>query len=132
VRITVVTVGDEALAAAARMALPRLQERTRDAVRNFTPLLAERIQTAASGRPGPNIVSGNLYGSIEMTQQSSEWGEATVGTSVPYAQRLEYGFYGTDSLGRNYSQPPYPFFSRAVEGSAEEFVSVLQRAINGG
>lgn len=131
-RVTVVAVGDETLMAAARMALPQLQGRTRDAVQQFAPLLAERIQTAASGRPGPNIVSGELYGSVQYEVEGSEWGEATVGTSTPYARRLEYGFYGTDSLGRHYSQPPYPFFSRAVEGSQGEFVAALQRAINGG
>lgn len=127
-----VAVGDEALAAAARLALPQLQARTRAAVQQFAPLLAERIQTAASGRPGPNIVSGELYGSVQVSYEGGEWGEATVGTSTPYARRLEYGFYGTDSIGRTYAQPPYPFFSRAVEGSQSEFISVLERAINGG
>ena len=131
--ITIVPIGAEALQGAAASALPAAQARVRAAVEMFSALLAERVQTAASGRPGPNIVSGNLYGSIQMTQEGGDgWGAAVVGTDVPYGPRLEFGFYGTDSLGRNYNQPPYPFFSRAVEGSVGEFISVLQAAINGG
>jgi hypothetical protein len=30
------------------------------------------------------------------------------------------------------SQQPYPFFSRAIEGSLDEFLTVMQRAVNGG
>lgn len=131
--ITIIPIGGEAVAAAALVSLPALQSRVSAAVSVFSILLAERIQTAASGRPGPNIVSGNLYGSISVDHDDGGgWGGATVGTDVPYGPRLEYGFYGTDSLGRNYNQPPYPFFSRAVEGSTGEFISLLQAAVNGG
>jgi hypothetical protein len=104
------------------------------AVHQFAPLLAERIQTAASGRPGPNIVSGNLYGSIQVDHTLGDvdgWGAATVYTNVVYARRLELGFNGSDALGRVYNQPPYPFFGRAVEGSVDEFIAVIERAVNG-
>lgn len=126
--------GDEAIATALRTLNPRLKARTTAAVHQFAVLLTERIQTAASGRPGPNIVSGQLYGSILIDHTLGDvdgWGAATVYTATVYAPRLEFGFYGTDSLGRNYNQPPYPFFGRAVEGSVGEFASVMQRAVNG-
>ena len=127
--------GDAAFAQALRVEPAKLKARTTAGVHRFAVLLAERIQTAASGRPGPNIVSGNLYGSIAIDHTLGDvdgWGVATVYTNVIYARRLELGFYGTDSLGRSYNQPPYPFFSRAVEGSVDEFRSVMQRAVNGG
>ncbi len=126
--------GDAALASALAAALPNLKQQTTAPVHQLAPLLAERIQTAASGRPGPNIQSGNLYGSIQVDHTLGDadgWGAATVGTSVIYAARLELGFNGTDSLGRSYNQPPYPFFGRAVEGSIGEFISIMQRAVNG-
>lgn len=134
VAISVRVQGDAALASALATAMPRLKQRTTAAVHQFAVLLAERIQTAASGRPGPNIVSGNLYGSIQIDHTLGDadgWGVATVYTNVIYARRLELGFYGTDSLGRHYNQPPYPFFSRAVEGSVDEFRAVMERAVNG-
>ncbi len=125
--------GDAALAAACLTAIPRLKQRTTMAVHEFAPLLAERMQTAASGRPGPNIQSGNLYGSFQVDHTLGDvdgWGAATVYTDVIYARRLEFGFYGADSLGRVYNQPPYPFFGRAVEGSVGEFVAMIERAVN--
>ena len=126
--------GDAALAAACAAAIPNLKQRTTMAVHQFAVLLAERIQTAASGRPGPNIVSGNLYGSILIDHTLGDadgWGVATVYTNTIYARRLELGFHGADSLGRNYNQPPYPFFGRGVEGSIGEFIAMMQRAVNG-
>ena len=133
-QVSVRVQGDAALAAALGTEAPRMKQRTTAAVHQFAVLLAERIQTAASGRPGPNIVSGNLYGSIAIDHTLGDvdgWGVATVYTDTVYAPRLELGFYGTDSLGRSYNQPPYPFFSRAVEGSVDEFRDVIQRAVNG-
>jgi hypothetical protein len=127
--------GTEALQAASEVALVGLKARTTQAVRDFSSMLVERIQTAASGRPGPNIVTGNLYGSfiIDRTIGDADgWGVATIGTEVPYSRRLELGFYGTDSLGRSYSQQPYPFFGRAIEGSVDEFLTVMRNAVNGG
>jgi hypothetical protein len=133
--ITITVTGDDALRQAALLALPALKARTTAAVHQFSTMLVDRIQAAASGRPGPNIVTGNLYGSILIDHNLGDtdgWGVATVYTDVPYSRRLELGFYGTDSLGRSYNQQPYPFFSRAVEGSVSEFIEVMQSAVNGG
>lgn len=37
-----------------------------------------------------------------------------VGTAVVYAGRIEFGFAGTDSLGRNYNQSAQPYLRPAV------------------
>lgn len=75
---------------------------------------------------GPAVVSGRLRKSIVITSQgpTGRWGwEATVAPTVVYARRIELGFSGTDSRGRNYNQPAYPYF-----GTAYHFVmSVVAR-----
>lgn len=38
-----------------------------------------------------------------------------IGTDVEYARRLEYGFNGTDSLGRQYSQAAQPYLRPAAD-----------------
>lgn len=38
-----------------------------------------------------------------------------VGTDVEYARRIEYGFNGTDSLGRQYSQAAQPYLRPAAD-----------------
>jgi hypothetical protein len=37
-----------------------------------------------------------------------------VGPTTEYGRRVELGFVGRDSLGRNYNQQPYPYFGPAV------------------
>lgn len=44
---------------------------------------------------------------VEMTQEAGHT-VGLVGTDAPYARRLEFGFAGKDSLGRNYNQAPAP------------------------
>lgn len=79
-------------------------------------LLETRIKANASGRPGPNVITGD-YRRSWTTQITHGLGGAmaTVGTNKPQARRLEYGFYGVDALGRSYSQSPYPHVGPAVD-----------------
>lgn len=73
------------------------------------------VRGYASGRPGPRVITGNFRRSI--TADSAVAGTTVlgqIGSNAAQARRLEYGFYGTDVLGRNYSQPPYPSFQPAV------------------
>lgn len=65
---------------------------------------------------GPAVVSGRLRNSIVITSHgpTGKWGyQATVAPTVVYARRIELGFSGTDSLGRTYNQPAYPYFGPA-------------------
>lgn len=74
--------------------------------------LVEAVQLHASGRPGPNVVTGAYRGGIRIVGALVE-GDGTVaatlvGTDHPAWHRLEFGFVGVDSLGRHYHQSPYP------------------------
>lgn len=82
-------------------------------------LLQTKVKAYASkprtGPPGPRIQTGDYNRSISLNM-GTEVGSpvATVGTNKPQGRRLEYGFVGTDSLGRHYNQPPYPHFRPAL------------------
>lgn len=69
------------------------------------------------GEGGPGVVTGFMRGSIQVRADHAltptVW-ETTVYPSGPYYRRLELGFSGRDSLGRNYDQPPYPFMAPAL------------------
>lgn len=41
--------------------------------------------------------------------------ESLIGTTAPQGRRLEFGFTGTDRLGRHYNQPPYPHVAPALD-----------------
>jgi hypothetical protein len=76
--------------------------------RHFGQLLRTRVMAKASGRPGPNTITGDYRRSWQV--KVSGGGSSTtaeVGTNAVQGPRLEYGFNGTDSLGRTYNQPPF-------------------------
>lgn len=65
---------------------------------------------------GPGVVTGRLRNSIVVVSQgpTGAFGyQVTVAPTVVYSRRLELGFNGTDSRGRRYNQPPYPFLGPA-------------------
>lgn len=83
--------------------------------RTYTHLLVEEIKQNASGRPGPEIVTGQYHDSwtADFTYEDGTLvGDAF--TNEPQANRLEHGFHGVDSIGRAYDQPPYPHVLPAV------------------
>ena len=95
--------------------------------------MAGAMQSHASGRPGPRVQSGDLRGSILVDHEIGDpdgFGAATVYTDVIYSRRLEYGFYGTDSLGRTFNQPPYPFFGPGFNQVAPDFIRDLQDVLS--
>lgn len=53
-----------------------------------------------------------------------------VGTNVVYAARVELGFKGKDSLGRNYNQSPKPYLVPAIEEHKQEILNFIQKHIN--
>ncbi|MFH9236034.1 hypothetical protein [Streptomyces globisporus] len=61
------------------------------------------IRANATGRPGPNVITGKYRSSWEVVGRAIPHGaQCTIGTNEPQGRRLEYGFYGTDSIGRHY------------------------------
>lgn len=74
-----------------------------------------RIRGNASGRPGPNVITGAYRNSWRPETHRIPYGAiCTLGTDAPQGRRLELGFNGTDSLGRSYNQPPFPHVQPAL------------------
>ena len=72
--------------------------------------------------------TGTLKKSIHTEPRGSH--AVSVGTDVPYAARIEFGFAGTDSRGRTYNQAAQPYLRPALdENKAEverEFADALE------
>ena len=65
----------------------------------------------------PNIVTGDLRRSImadSVTRLSFANYSVTIAPRMVYGRRVELGFVGADSLGRNYNTPGYPYFMPGV------------------
>lgn len=89
-----------------------------------------RIRGNASGRPGPNVVSGAYRNSWRPETKRLPYGAVcTIGTDLPYGRRLEFGFTGTDSLGRYYDQPPFPHVQPALPYIEQTLMGQMRLAI---
>ena len=99
-------------------------------VKHHGHLLRTRVMAKASGRPGPNVITGDYRRSITVVFSHAEgMHTATVGTNNPQARRLEFGFHGQDSLGRHYNQPPRPHFGPALDEIEPGYLAGLESAL---
>ncbi|MFJ1837841.1 hypothetical protein ACIOJ9_28725 [Streptomyces sp. NPDC088175] len=120
------------LAAAMARAAARVGPVTARAVGHEATVLQSLIRAAASGRPGPNAITGRYRASWQVQVHPRQHGAtATVGTFAPQARRLELGFYGTDALGRVYAQPPFPHVAPALALVQTRFAERIAAAAMG-
>lgn len=93
-------------------------------------LLETTVKRNASGRPGPNAPTGDYRGSWNTrVYRGPDRITSTTGTNRPQAARLEYGFHGTDALGRVYNQPPYPHAGPALDEIEPLLIAAASAAI---
>lgn len=86
-----------------------------------TSILSKAVRAAAlpiqnAAKVNAPVLTGTLRRSIHTEVQLDGVGAvARVGTDVPYARRIEYGFQDTDALGRRYHQPARPYLRKALD-----------------
>ncbi len=87
-----------------------------------------RIRDDAKGyAPVRKKQGGNLRNSIRGEMLSPL--TAVVETNVVYAARQEFGFIGTDKLGRTYNQQGRLYMTRAAEENTERLLAGIRREI---
>ena len=79
----------------------------------------------------PNVGMGTLRNSITHAVTTDRHGAVGAygvrkGPASDYALRLEKGFYGTDSLGRNYNVAPRPYLSPAYRLNRKKIIQILR------
>lgn len=121
------------LAGRLEQAADRVGPETARTVRQQGVLLRGLIRANASGRPGPNIVTGAYWRSWRGEDRPiADGGITEVGTNLPYGRRLEFGFWDMyDSLGRHFYQPPYPHVGPAVATLSTQYEQAFREAVDG-
>ncbi|MFD7867316.1 hypothetical protein [Streptomyces sp. NPDC059783] len=101
------------------------------AVQHTGELGRARIRGNASGRPGPNVITGAYRNSWQTETRRLPYGaQCTIGTDAPQGRRLEFGFMGmTDSLGRTYHQPPLPHVGPAIDYIGATLLMEMRHAV---
>jgi hypothetical protein len=111
---------DDTLAAELDAAGIRVQVRTPVVLRHHGQLYQTEVRAGASGRPGPRAVTGDYRRSITLEMGLvGGFPAAIIGTIHPAARRLEWGYVGTDSLGRHVNAPPYPHWDPPLAARIE-------------
>lgn len=101
---------------------PVLTENMKDAMGFLLGEVRSDVSTpfppaSSPGRP-PHLRSGDYKRSLQAVVGPSRSGKSItgrVGSNSPYGRRLEFGFVGIDSLGRNYNQAARPHLRPAME-----------------
>ena len=89
-----------------------------------------RIRGNASGRPGPNVITGAYRNSWQTQTRRFPYGAlCTLGTNAPQGRRLEFGFTGVDSIGRHYDQPPFPHVQPALPFMEATLMAQMRLAV---
>lgn len=93
----------------------RTKRNVNKTMNGYVDKLRDEVRRRASGRPGPRSITGRYANSIKARRgKGIDSYSILVWSDHPASLRLEYGFVGVDSLGRMYSQPPYPHFRPAI------------------
>ena len=88
---------------------------------------ADGTNPSLPGEP-PKKVSARLFQSITTrVRKTAREVIGSYGTNVEYARRLEFGFHGTDSRGRNINQEPRPFLRPILKTKRREILAILSR-----
>lgn len=76
--------------------------------------------------------TGNLRRSIHAEKRASgiDSAEASAGTDVVYAARLEYGFQAPDALGRVYHQPARPYMRPAADENEAAITKAIEAVVD--
>jgi hypothetical protein len=69
---------------------------------------------------------------FRQTMQVAPFVEAAneYGFDPEYARRIEYGFVGTDSLGRHYHQPAQPYMRPAFDAKQAEAAEAIKSGVS--
>lgn len=129
--IGMIVVGDYKVEAEFEGMARKLGPAVRKSTVHYANLTLTAIRRNASGRPGPNVITGDYRRSWGVTFVGGfDESTAEIGTDAPQFRRLEYGFHGVDSLGRHYDQPPYPHLGPAIDYITPLWIADLERIVN--
>lgn len=75
------------------------------------------------------VETGRLRASWQVVQEDED--HISIETNVEYARRINYGFVGTDSLGRHYDQAGVHMVEQAMQ-EAPDIADRVWKALQGG
>ncbi len=95
-----------------------------------TPVTSVLLSAANVVRNDAIPRAAYLTGTLRRSIRTEEIGrnDVAVGSDVPYARRIEFGFNGADSLGRRYHQAPRPYLRPAFDSTRNAQMREIETA----
>lgn len=91
---------------------------------------AELVRREAKARVP--VDEGDLSKSIKISRKSKRnEDEVRVGSNLPYANRIERGFVGTDRLGRIFNQAAQPYLRPAARAKRKKVMEEIAKGTRG-
>lgn len=107
---------------------PQVQRATALIDRGITQAMAIAAMEAANdARRRAPYKTGTLRRSIQVIELGPK--QVAVGSELPYAARVEFGFAGADSLGRVYSQAAQPYLRPAIEETRRRVEQIFREEV---
>jgi hypothetical protein len=100
-----------------------LEPEVQAALKEAAPLLVEGARGAMSWQNPTGELSDSLHPVF-----SSPY-EAQVGSNAPHARRRNWGFIGTDSVGRTYSDLGAYFMEKGMEEKQQEVLRLIDAGV---
>ncbi len=97
-------------------------------VPGVTTIIGGKSHTRSGEGGPPKTDTGFLVNSIRFLLDEDRLG-VSIGSRAPYAARLEFGFHGTDSKGRNIDQGARPFIHPSFEELKKRITERVRAAI---
>ena len=92
-------------------------------------LRAATLDVRDDARQHAPVDTGNLVSSIQADFQDLDRLYTQAYSVLEYARRQEYGFTGTDSLGRQYDQAGSFYFTKAAKKAKKDFKKRMGNAV---
>lgn len=89
------------------------------------PVVTGRYKLSLEGKP-----SGHGNESIFEVEQDKKQVVGSIGTTVVYGPRVEFGFVGKDKLGREYNQVGQYNLTRGMKQVASKLLRIISNTMN--
>lgn len=120
--VTITTVGAVELAVGLEQWGTDVAPKARSILRHYAELVRSDVIARAAGQLDVTDYTSTIHVAYGA---DSRWLRADIGTDDPAGYRHEFGFVGTDVLGRHYHDRPRPHFGPALDRYAAAFEAAI-------
>lgn len=119
----------KAAQSALRLAVPDAAQVIAEEAKTIVPVDTGRLRDAIHVEPSssgsfPQCIDRDEKQQVVVSPAYASFNE--YGFSPPYARRIEFGFMGTDRLGREYHQAAQPFMRPAADAKRDEAKQMIK------